>query len=138
MGSNPIGHPIGRGRPDRLAARMPGFQSGDVSSNLALGTKRAYEVAMSSSGPGCSPLKATTRVHIPTSLPGLDWAGVVQSAERRLGKAEIAGSSPAVSSSWVRFGRGKIVAAVAQQAERPACTWQSGVRVAAAAPDEAR
>ena len=59
---------------------------------------------MSSSGPGCSPLKATTRVQIPTSLPGLNWAGVVQSAERRLGKAEIAGSSPAVSSSWVRLG----------------------------------
>ena len=64
---------------------------------------------MSSSGPGCGLLKATTRVQIPTSLPGLDWAGVVQSAERRLGKAEIAGSSPAVSSGLVRFGkRGKL------------------------------
>ena len=93
---------------------------------------------MSSSGPGCGLLKATPRVQIPTSLPGLNWAGVVQSAERRLGKAEIAGSSPAVSSSLVRLGGGKIVAAVVQQAERPACTWQSGVRVVAAAPDEAR
>ena len=88
---------------------MPGFQSGGVSSNLARGAKRAYEVAMSSSDPGCGLLKATTRVQIPTSLPGLDWAGVVQSAERRLGKAEIAGSSPAVSSVWSALEEGKLL-----------------------------
>ena len=80
----------------------------------------------------------------PDIATGLDWAGVVQSAERRLGKAEIAGSSPAVSSSWVRLGEQKTVAAVAQQAERPACTRplvldeRFGVRAVAAAPDEPR
>ena len=53
--------------PDRLAVRMPGFQSGDASSILARGTKSA---------------------------------GVVQLAERFLGKEEIAGSNPAVSSKF--------------------------------------